>query len=143
MLLSESDYQVGRRCKADGKEGTIVERYANEVRVKFLDGEFGFFNLDQVECLFDETTLKSYEHIIMLSDECPFCKGSGLEISKNENIHERAFQCTKCNQRYSKDDPKIKHYKGMIYCNHCGKLTAKHVGEGKYECKSCDNIFKN
>lgn len=127
--------RIGERVTARGISGNVVE-VADNIKVKFDDGTFGFFDANELSVILQDTKLKS-------ANLCPFCKSEAHKVTQERFFGgDNVFQCMKCMERFSIDKDYVITYKSRIHCSHCGMRTAKHAGSGIYKCEKCDNTFK-
>lgn len=110
-LQTLKSYRIGQIVKIMGREGTIINMAGDEVKIKFDDGSFAFFNVNQVEANIENSSLdsrlKSFNKQAIIAKLCPFCKGESFNIGMAfEQKDAPAFQCMKCSQRFSTEEEK-------------------------------------
>jgi len=112
-------FRIGQIVRVLGREGVIVNSAGEEVKIKFTDGTFGFFSINEVESSIENTSLDSRLKSFYKSSfkVCPFCKGEARKVGMDfEQKETGAYQCMKCSQRFVSEKPneKSNEFKGIM-----------------------------
>ena len=95
----------GQAIEFEGKEGVVWEVIGPNARVKFSDGTYGFYSVEQL----DNNTIENTNSDSRLKS-CPFCKSNDVRpvnSQEDDGKIERTLQCMKCSQRYSSEVTKL------------------------------------
>jgi ribosomal protein L37AE/L43A len=135
LLKAKASGRIDSVVLYSGKEGVVIERLSNMLKIRFEDGEYAWASIDEVQEVLQDSRLKSMG--------CPSCKSFECKEVMEEKAYggDTIFQCMKCSDRFTIQVKEIKLKTARVYCKNCGKKNAKEMSKGLFKCDSCDSTF--